>query len=126
RTPKAGINPDIFTEVSPLTFYCSECNKIERLVSSTDVSKYTIRKSKCCGKPLKQISLIYSCYCGWAGPVEPLPCIKHEFENLRYNGSFGFKCGICNSTKQMIKYCPTCKTQLYPKPALDGSHFIPF
>lgn len=126
RTPKAGVNPDIFTEVSPLTFYCSECNKIERLVSSADISKYTIRKSKCCGKPLKQISLIYSCHCGWAGPVEPIPCAKHEFENLRYNGSFGFKCGICNSTKQMVKYCPTCKTQIYPKPALDGSHFIPF
>lgn len=126
RTPKAGVNPDIFTEVSPLTFYCSGCNKVERLVSSADVSKYTTKKSKCCGKPLKQIQLIYSCYCGWAGPVEPIPCANHQFENLRYDGAFRFKCGICNSTKQMIKYCPTCKTPLYPKPALDGSHFIPF
>ncbi|QYE99106.1 DUF1998 domain-containing protein [Paraclostridium sordellii] len=126
RTPKTGINPDIFAEVNPLIFYCSGCNKIETLRESSDVKKYTIPKSRCCDKPLKQISLIYSCYCGWAGPVVALPCDRHGFENLKYNGSFAFKCGICNTTKQMIKYCPTCKTQLYPKPALDGSHFIPF
>ena len=126
RTPKAGVNPDIFAEVNPLTFYCSGCNKIETLRESSDVKKYTIPRSKCCGKPLKQISLIYSCQCGWAGPVVALPCDKHGFDNLKYNGSFGFKCGTCNSTRQMIKNCPTCKKTLYPKPALDGSHFIPF
>lgn len=126
RTPKAGVNPDIFAEVNPLTFYCSGCNKIEILRESSDVKKYTIPRSKCCSKPLKQISLIYSCHCGWAGPVVSLPCDKHGFDNLKYNGSFGFKCGVCNSTRQMIKKCPTCKKTLYPKPALDGSHFIPF
>lgn len=126
RTPKAGVNPDIFAEVNPLTFYCSGCNKIETLRESSDVKKYTISRSRCCNKPLKQISLIYSCKCGWAGPVVALPCDRHGFDNLKYNGSFAFKCGTCNSTRQMIKNCPTCKTTLYPKPALDGSHFIPF
>ena len=126
RTPKTGVNPDIFAEVNPLTFYCSGCNKIETLRESSDVKKYTIPKSRCCNKPLKQISLIYSCHCGWAGPVVALPCDRHGFENLKYNGTFGFKCGTCNTTKQMVKYCPTCKSPLYPKPALDGSHFIPF
>ena len=127
RTPKIGVNANALAEISPLTFYCSGCNKITTIKTSSDVKKYKIPRSKCCDKPLKQISLIYSCECGWAGPVVALPCDKHKFDNLKYNGSFGFVCGTCNSTRQMLKNCPVCnKPSLTPKPALDGSHFIPF
>lgn len=124
RTPRMGYNPDIFAEVSPLTFYCSQCNKIQTLKESSDVKKYTIPKSRCCSKPLKQISLLYSCKCGWAGPVTTLPCKEHGFDNMKYNGKFGYTCLICNKSVQMIKKCPVCQETLYPKPALDSSHFI--
>lgn len=126
RTPKIGVNPDVFAEISPLTFYCSECNKIFRIKESSDVKKYTIPKSKCCNKPLKQLSLIYSCHCGWTGPLEPIGCDKHGLKNVKYDGKFRFVCADCNSYKEMYMQCPVCGTRLYPKPALDGSHFIPF
>lgn len=126
RTPKLSVNPDIFAEVNPLLFRCSNCNTVERFSTSANVSKDKINLSKCCNKPLKQIQLIYSCLCGWAGPFEVFPCKKHGFSSLRYNGRFGFVCNICNENIDRIKRCPKCNEIVSLKPALDGSHFIPF
>lgn len=126
RTPKLGVNPDIITEVSPLTFYCSKCNKVERLRSTGDVSKERVLLSKCCKKPLKQIALIYTCECGWAGPVETVPCKQHGFDNMRYNGKFGFTCMECNRPTEMVKWCPKCGAKLFPRTSLDGGNFMPF
>lgn len=125
RTPKLGINPDIMAEIDPLVFYCSKCNKVENFRRSSNVIKDKVPLSKCCNRPLKQVQLIYSCKCGWAGGVYKGKCKTHGYESIKYNGKFGYVCGKCNMTIQMINYCPKCKTKLFPKPALDGSHFIP-
>lgn len=126
RTPKLGKTPDIFSEISPLAFYCSECNKVETKGKSSYIKKYQPNLSKCCKKELNQIALVYACECGWAGPVECIPCSKHGFEHMVYTNQYTFICSKCKEEKQMIKVCPECGKTLYPKPALEGSNFIPF
>jgi hypothetical protein len=110
RTPKAGVNADIIAEISPLTFFCSKCMKIERMMSSENISKRSSMLSKCCKKPLKQIRMIYSCECGWAGPVESIPCVdkKHGFEYIKFTGKFSYICASCNREFQIRKKCPSC------------------
>ncbi len=127
-TPRSGVNPDIIAEVSPLTFFCSQCRKIQVFNSSEAFSKTTPLRSKCCNKPLKQISLVFACECGWAGPVTPKPCPNpdHKFKHLKYTGKYSFVCSEDNIILQMTKQCPTCKKLLYPKNALDQANFIPF
>lgn len=125
-TPKRGINADIIAEISPLTFFCSDCKKVYRLTSSESVMKHDTMYSKCCNKPLRQISLIYACECGWAGPVEPIPCKIHKFDHLKYTGKYSYICTIDNKEMQMVKICPKCGRRLGPKNALDQSNYIPF
>lgn len=125
RTPKLGVNPDIMAEIDPLVFYCSKCNKVENFRRSSNVTKDKVPPSKCCKKPLKQIQLVYSCKCGWAGGVQKGRCKVHGYDSIKYNGKFSYVCETCNQSIQMINYCPKCKAQLFPKPALDGSHFMP-
>lgn len=128
RTPKLGVNPDIITEVSPLSFYCSKCNKVHRIKSSGDVSKEKVMLSSCCKKPLKQIALVYTCECGWSKSVEPLPCPnkEHGFEHMRYNGKFGYTCTKCNKLREIFTWCDRCNAKIYPKNALDNINFMPF
>lgn len=127
-TPRGGINADIIAEVSPLTFFCSECRKLYSFGSSEQFLKFRSERSECCKKSLKQISLVYACECGWAGPVTPRPCAnkEHGFNFLKYTGKFSFICSKDNQTIQMRKKCPKCNKLLFPKNALDQSNFIPF
>ena len=126
RTYKLGETPDIFSEISPLIFYCSKCNKIERKSKSAYIRKDKPNLSRCCNKELNQISFIYRCECGWAGPVEIIPCNKHGYDHMIYTNGYSFVCGICKEEKQMNKVCPECGTMIYPTMALDNSNFIPF
>lgn len=127
-TPRGGINPDIIVEVNPLTFFCSSCRKVYLFKSSDDFLKYNNDLSKCCRKTLKQISLVYTCECGWGGPVTPRPCPKkeHGFSFLKYTGRFAFICGKDGITLEMRKKCPNCGKLLFPRNALDQSNYIPF
>lgn len=127
-TLRGGINADIIAEVNPLTFFCSGCRKIYSFNTSEHFFKFSNGRSECCKKSLKQISLVYACECGWAGPVTPRPCInkEHSFSHLKYTGKFSFICSMDNQIIQMRKSCPNCNRLLFPKNALDQSNFIPF
>ena len=127
-TPRGGINPDIIAEVNPLTFFCSGCRKVYGFKSSETFLKFDNGLSQCCQKSLKQISLVYACECGWAGPVTPRPCPNqgHDFEFLKYTGRYAFICSKDGRILEMRKKCPNCGKLLFPQNALDQSNYIPF
>lgn len=120
-TPKLGINADIFAETNPLTYFCSNCFK-----AYTFRNARAKRKNCECGGTLKQLSMIYSCHCGWAGPVETIRCREHGYKSIYYvPDSYKFFCSKDRKEFEIKRYCPGCKTLLFPKNALDQSHYIP-
>lgn len=127
RTPDPGLNTDIITEVSPLTFFCGTCDKVHSYNTSDKYFKYNPQK-KCvdCSSTIKQLNLVYACECGWGGPVEPIPCKKHKFQSLYYSGGFTFYCGFERHKKiEIYKNCPSCSKRLFTRNALDMGNYIP-
>lgn len=129
RTLESGINSDIITEVNPLTFFCGNCMKVHSYNTSDIFYKKNPRR-KCtnCSGTLKQLKLVYSCSCGWAGPVKPIPCINkaHGYDHLHYSGKFTFYCSYEKHRKiEIRKKCPSCGKTLYSKNPLDMGNYIP-
>jgi hypothetical protein len=127
--PKCGENPDIFAQLDPQLFVCSnvKCNKLHSVKSDTYLSNYRSRLCNACGGKLKQLNFAYACKCGWGGGITSIPCsVKaHGFSQMVYTGDFKFKCKICGKPREIVKFCPECNKQLYVKNALDWSRFIP-
>ncbi len=127
---KTSIN----AKIEPLTFFCMDCNNAitykERHFTWRGQNSLRCEKNNCNGS-LKQIRFVYTCDCGWGGPVEVKPCKKHGYAEIKYYGdsrSYSFKCTKNNCGKEidMIKFCPECEEKkLYPTQALDWSSYIP-
>lgn len=130
-TPKRGINADIYSEISPLTFFCPICKKIYNYKDSGILNRINpnlrCRQNQCKGN-IRQIKLVYVCTCGRADPVKPIPChICKDFNSLKYGQDFSFVCEKHPNRKiQMMKKCLDCGQILWPKNALDIGNHIPF
>lgn len=134
-TPKASGNPqipDIVSNISPLTFFCTKCHSVKVFPNSSFFINNP-RNSKCdkpgCNGELKQIGLIYACTCGWAGPLVPNKCNTpgHGIHNLTYRaGDFKFTCKLDGIRVEMMKRCSECNTTLFPKNIATGDIFVPF
>ena len=125
-TPKSGDkNSSIFTEVSPLLFFCSnpKCRKATSFYSSNAfLSNYNANKRcKYCQSPMTQVRMIYYCNCGWAAPVT-LPkcqCGGAMFQKSTYI----YECSKCHSQFELRTKCKKCGKLVYPRNALDNAHY---
>lgn len=127
-TPKRSVVADIFSEVSPLTFFCKDCKKIHYYESGLKLNqKNSYFRCEDCNSFIQQIKLVYACPCGWAGPVKPIECKQGDgIKNLKYAQDFSFVCRKHPYKKlQMIKKCESCNAIIYPKNALDLGLQIP-
>jgi len=126
--PKCGVNSDIIAEIDPMTFFCSnpKCSKVHTFNNTSMFSKSN-KKCSNCGSSLKQINFVYACKCGWAGPIQLLPCTNenHKFKNMTNGKNYTFICRTCGISREWRKKCPECGMTLYTKNALDMSIFIP-
>ena len=127
-TPKTGDqNSGVFSEISPLMFFCSNprCRRaVNYSTSDYFLKNYnTNRKCKFCNSQLTQVRMIYFCDCGWGGPVTLPKFCKCQGAGMVQKSTYVYACTKCHRTFELQRPCPKCGKMLFPKNALDNSHY---
>lgn len=108
------------------TYFCtnSKCSKAFK--------RHALVNGNCpaCHRRASQMPLVYSCDCGWTGPVELLGCRQHGQQDMLFrDGKYDTRSWVCNICKKSVNvktHCPECgKFPLYPKNIGDASISIP-
>lgn len=113
----------IVAGISPLTFYCKNCNKVYQFKSEYEYKLH----SRCtkCNIPLTQFRQVYFCQCGWASDEHPVYCSNCKSDHyIKWNGRYDFICMRCGKKIPMMKKCDNCGRMVYPKTALDPSQYV--
>lgn len=118
--------PDIFAELSPLVYYCTDCSRVTQFNKPSDVKK----NCPICNKGmLKQLSLVYPCECGYASPIT-IPRVSGVKEFYYYPvekqyGMFYFQ-GKNRIFKEFGIKCPNCGQQIQRDSAQAGANYKAF
>ena len=127
-TPKASEEErGIVAQISPVTFYCTLCNKVYQFSSEEEYQKRRYcTNPECRHAELAQFRQIYFCKCGYATDRHNPRCPEHGYQYVKWYGNFDFICTKCKRPIPMQVKCPVCGDMLRPKVALDPAQFFVF
>lgn len=126
-TPKCnGVERGIVADISPLVFYCRDCNKVYKFKDSEAFKINRKCRNGTCRGNLIQFRQIFYHRCGNASADHNIYCPNcKSSDNVYYYGGYDFKCKKCNKNISMNKKC-TCGDNMLLKPALDPAQYFPF
>ena len=120
--------PDIFGELSPLVFYCSHCGKTFHKNNARDVDDGTWFCSTCKKMSIKQLQMVYTCECGFAGPIR-IPYRKNSemlYRPNRKQFKMFYKQGQNEIVADLGYTCPRCQSKIDPDNAVAARNYKPF